>query len=235
LIVLTGCLAASGVSLRQEEARTQLKRLGIKFTPDAFVKRATDKRNPDIVRTFLEAGMDANVRGKSGLTALMSAADKGNLAALEMLLKHGARIDLTDDEGKAALHHAARSPYGYECVVALLDHGADPNIATPEGTTPIMESVLVPFFGDLTGYFGMTYVQTVRVLLERGGDANAKTKHGVTVLIKAATGGDPAIMKLLLEHGADVRPRDSNGMTARDYAVLLHHQEIAQMIAEAGG
>jgi ankyrin repeat protein len=235
LIVFACCQGAYCLSFRQEAARAKLKSLGVEFTPQAFVESAGDKRRSSIVRTFLDAGMDPNVRGKSGLTALMSASFDGNIAALDMLLKQGARIGLTDDEGRAALHWAARGPFGLECVVALLDHGADPNIATPEGTTPIMESALVAFAVDLAPEFGITSVKTVRVLLDRGADLNAKTKHGVTVLIRAAIGGNPATVKLLLDHGADVKARDSNGNSARDYAVLLHHQEIARMIAEAGG
>src|SRR5262244_1046149 len=54
LIASTFCQAAYRLPLRQEEARSELKRLGIEFAPEAFVEGAADKSRPGIVRTFLD-------------------------------------------------------------------------------------------------------------------------------------------------------------------------------------
>ena len=64
---------------------------------------------------------------------------------------------------------------------------------------------------------------------------NAKTRDGFTILMQSGVGGDPAIVKLLLERGADVKAINKYGKNARYYAGLYHHPEIAEMIAKAGG
>jgi ankyrin repeat protein len=53
--------------------------------------------------------------------------------------------------------------------------------------------------------------------------------------MQSGVGGDPAIVKLLLERGADVKAINKYGKNARYYAGLYHHPEIAEMIAKAGG
>lgn len=85
-----------------------------------------------------------NERNDSGLTALMLASSEGNLAAVQMLLSHSARIDdragrdslLPDNEGKTALHFAVLNG-NLEVVRSLLAHGANPLIRDVFGNTPL--------------------------------------------------------------------------------------------------
>ena len=64
----------------------------------------------------------------------------------------------------------------------------------------------------------------VRVLLARGADVNARAVHkghqidGRTALMYAAAGNNLALVKLLLEHGADPFIKDASGFTALSYA-----------------
>jgi hypothetical protein len=53
------------------------------------------------------SGEDINSRGEGGCTALHFAADRGHLAVVQWLIRHGADLDAQDDEGQAALHYAA--------------------------------------------------------------------------------------------------------------------------------
>jgi ankyrin repeat protein len=218
-----------------QEARAELQRRGIEFTPEAFVASAKEKLDTELIKIFLDAGMDPNARGDSGETALMHAANSGNDAGVELLLKSGASIALVDDKGQTALHWAARGPFASKCVALLLDHGADPNATTPGGITPLVGPVMIPFFGDLDVTKRFQFVETVRILLDRGANVNAKTRDGFTILMQSGVGGDPAIVKLLLERGADVKAINKYGKNARYYAGLYHHPEIAEMMAKAGG
>ena len=60
-----------------------------------------------------------------------SAAGRGNLDDMEMLLSHGADIDATNEIGLTALHKAQMS--GREDAInLLLENGADPNIKMPD-------------------------------------------------------------------------------------------------------
>ncbi len=60
--------------------------------------------------------------------------------------------------------------------------------------------------------------QAVRMLLEKGADANVRTKKNDTALGDAATTGDEATVKLLLEHTKDVNVQDIRGYSPLLYA-----------------
>jgi len=55
-----------------------------------------------IVQLLLAAGSDPNVQQQGGYTPLMSAASHGELEIMEALIRHGAKINMTDNEGKTA-------------------------------------------------------------------------------------------------------------------------------------
>jgi hypothetical protein len=74
--------------------------------------------------------------GTSPSAALRSAAEVGDLAALEALVANQADIDSRDAAGRTALMLATLHGQT-NAVAALLAHGADPNAADADGTTPL--------------------------------------------------------------------------------------------------
>jgi ankyrin repeat protein len=75
--------------------------------------------------------------------------------------------------------------------------------------------------------------ETMRLLLERGADPNARQQLDYTALHGAASRGDIEMAKLLLEHGADRDVRGSDGMTVADVARKYGHPEFAEWIERA--
>ena len=62
-------------------------------------------------------------------------------------------------------------------------------------------------------------VDAVKVLLRYGADVNAKEGwHGQTALMWAAAEGHPAVIRSLVEAGADIRARSQGGFTALLFA-----------------
>ena len=55
-----------------------------------------------------------------------------------------------------------------------------------------------------------------------------------TPLHHAARAGDAAMVRLLLENGADLEARDPGGTTALHYAAYWGHPEVAQVLLAAG-
>jgi len=61
--------------------------------------------------------------------------DVGYMMAI-MLLARGAQVDAKDAEGEAPIHHACRNR-SLPAVQLLLQHGADANVVTSSGSTPL--------------------------------------------------------------------------------------------------
>jgi len=58
----------------------------------------------------------------------------------------------------------------------------------------------------------------MQALLAQGAEVNTRNAHGWTPLHVAAAGGDPAVITLLLQHGADIHAQSHIGTTALDNA-----------------
>jgi len=92
---------------------------------------------PDAIPVLVNAGADINFRQpKTGRTALMSAAFANQTESLELLLKAGAKIDASDNEGTTPLILASKGGK-YEAVEWLLDHGADINAEDNKGKSAL--------------------------------------------------------------------------------------------------
>src|SRR5687767_1343967 len=85
----------------------------------------------------------------------------------------------------------------------LLQYGADPNLATPAGTTPLMAAAGVNWV------VAQTYTESlearydaVALCLELGADVNATNSMGLTALLGATNRGSNDIIEFLVKRGA---------------------------------
>jgi len=99
----------------------------------------------------------------------------------------------------------------------LIEQGADVNAAAenPQRVTPAHAAAAT------------CDRETMRMLLERGADPNARQQMDYTPLHGAASRGDIEMAKLLLEYGADREAKASDGMTAGDVARKYGKSEFA--------
>jgi len=91
-------------------------------------------------------------------------------------------------------------------VKALLDKGANVNVESGEGSTPLGEAV------DHDSPEGLMVVQ---MLLDRGADVKASDAD-YPIICRAAGGGNAEIVRLLIAHGADVNAGGSNRVALMD-------------------
>jgi ankyrin repeat protein len=75
---------------------------------------------PETIEELIQAGSEVNVRIYGGLTPLMIAA-AGNSRILRAIIRAGADLNATDDQGATALRWAKDSPENYKI---LKDAGA---------------------------------------------------------------------------------------------------------------
>ena len=105
---------------------------------------------------------------------------------------------------------------------ALVGAGADPRLATEEGTTPLMVAAGLGQVPAETRVTELESLAAVGLLLELDADIDAVNDVGRTALHGAAHIRSDAIVQLLVDHGATVNAGDLRGITPL-------------MIAEGGG
>lgn len=190
--------------------------------------QALIKDSPDLI----------NAPDSKGETLLQSAAAKGNLAVVKLLLDNGAAVDGLQQPGLTALHFAAGN--GHKAIVdLLLAKGAKPGAQTGGGVTAL----------HLAARKG--YESVAKALLAAGAPVNAKTTAaetrdypstalpyrlttaGQTPLHLAAAAGYAGLVESLLAKGAEVNLMDEAGRTPLSHAVDKHYLPVAQLLVAA--
>ena len=90
----------------------------------AVEKDYRDRNSDEILSCLIENGADVNVRSNDNCTPLMVGSRHNcHIDLLKLLVKHGAQIDLQDDDGNTALHYACY-PESSTVFYTLRDLGA---------------------------------------------------------------------------------------------------------------
>ena len=84
--------------------------------------------SPDVIKLLLAAGFDPDRRGWLGQTALHHYAGRGETAAVELALDHGADPDVLDDERHGTPLAWAASAGHLDAARLLVHRGADPSL-----------------------------------------------------------------------------------------------------------
>jgi ankyrin repeat protein len=195
-----------------------------------------------VVELLIDAGADiaATLPG-SGFNAFFFAVREGRQEVVRTLLKAGVDVNSTMQprkptgksprKGMSALILAVENGH-FELAVALLEAGAEPNDQR-SGFTALhaLTWVRKPNRGDgddgdpsPIGSGDLTSLQLVRKLVEHGADVNARLKSGkggpglynklgATPFLMAAGTADVALMRLLVELGADPLLGNVDGCT----------------------
>jgi hypothetical protein len=135
--------------------------------------------------------------GGSASTELITAAEHGDVAALERRLAAGEPVDARDDRGLTPLHHAAMAGQ-LNAASFLLDHGADPNARAEGEMTPLHFAAM------------LAHPELAGMLARRGARSDVRNASGLVPLHLAA---DDKVVNVLAAAGADVNALSSKGMT----------------------
>jgi ankyrin repeat protein len=168
---------------------------GVDAAGDLRLIEAVRAKNADRVRALIAERVDVNARQGDQATALHWAAHLDDGAAVDLLLRAGARADVADDTGATPLYLACVNGNA-EVVTKLLDAGADAKTSLLSGETALMTCAR------------SGSAAAVRALLRRGAVVNAReSAHNQTALMWAAAESHPDVVAALLESGADVHAR----------------------------
>jgi uncharacterized protein len=181
--------------------------------------KAIDKAT---VRTLLADRVDVNAPQPDGTTALHWAANRDDSELVDLLVRAGANVKAANRYGVTPLWLACMNGNAGS-VELLLKAGADANTVSAEGETVLMTAAR-------TGK-----VDAVNVLLRYGADVNAKEGwHKQTALMWAAAEGHSAVIRALVEAGADLRVRSAAGFTALLFAAREGQIGAVQALLAAG-
>ncbi|KAF9770612.1 hypothetical protein IL306_011820, partial [Fusarium sp. DS 682] len=103
----------------------------------------------------------------------------------------------------------------------LLDHGADPNLASNDKGTPLRYAVL------------KEQHNVVEMLLEAGADPNINFE-GCLSILASTSDKQPDTVRLLLEKGADPNMSFCRGFTPLTHAACLGHEKKVEILLEYG-
>ncbi|PLN78250.1 ankyrin repeat-containing domain protein [Aspergillus taichungensis] len=176
----------------------------------------------EIMQILLKAGADVNIMSGKFNTPLQAASDLGSVEKIQLLLHAGANVNISGGLYGTALQ--AASHRGFERIVQLLlDAGADVNIVCGEYGTALQAA----------SHGG--FARVVQLLLDSGADANIVCgKHGTPVVAAAQKHRCPTeVIRLLLNHGADLSIPAQNGQTLAHIAARRGLSDIITMISPA--
>ena len=156
---------------------------------------------------LIAAGVDVNLAGILGRTALMNAALNDAPLVIQALLTAGATVDLTDEDGQTAFMFASR--FGsIKAARMLLKAGADPNRVDDNGNTALVLAFyesgnsstkeMVDFLITTTDVSGQGGWAIMAAVVESAGKVGAATFY-------------EEVLKKLLAQGADPNAQDANG------------------------
>ena len=122
-----------------------------------------------------------------------------------------------DPSGATPFWRAAQSS-DIESMRVLVEGGADPQLATDGGITPLMAAAGVGWIGNFSQNLPDSWMAAVSYCLETGADVNGSDTKGFTALHGAAARGDDEMVRFLVDRGADVTTVNSDGNSAADMA-----------------
>ena len=185
----------------------------------------------DFARIALEAGADPNIYDENGRSLVMYSVMTGG-GILRTLLEHGAKPDSPDDKGRTPLMIAAIDDESEpEIIDTLLEFGADINARDNKGITPLMWAVVsadsepdmvFPALIRTGGFMAEGWklwsaflflaaaakmeiqLDTIRRLIQKGADVNARDKRGMNAMMYALMNSDDAAADILADAGAQI-------------------------------
>jgi ankyrin repeat protein len=159
----------------------------------------------DVIKLLLATGAEVNLQLKNG-QPYRTKLDRGTDGMLSA--------------GTTPLTRAAKAA-DHVAMKLLFAKGADPNLATRNGITPLMAAAGVGTSdADTTGRVKLQpdIIESIKLCLAAGADINAVDSNGRSALFGAAQQGFDKVVQFLADNGAKVDIKDRNGRTALDAA-----------------
>lgn len=180
-----------------------------------------------LVKALLAQQVDVNAIGPGRETALTWACSAGKSKVVRLLLAHGASVSVPRQRDTVftwTIWSKRSERAKVDILEAVIAHGADVNRKDHAGDPPLSQAVL------------KHNMQVVQCLLHHGARLHLKDGSGDMVLHTAIRSNyrSPAMVSLLLQHGARINARNRKHATPLIMATEKGNLEIVRLLVDAG-
>ena len=175
------------------------------------------------VRWLIEQGVDVNHCDKNGFTAVLNAAQQGNLDVLKLLKESGANIHVQNEMGDNSIMSASIGTGDCNTVRWLIEQGVDVNHCDKNGFTAVLNAAQQ---GNL---------DVLKLLKESGANIHVQNEMGDNSIMSASIGtGDCNTVRWLIEQGVDVNHSNRRGATAVHCAAQRGNLDVLNFFKSIG-
>lgn len=205
--------------------------------------------------------VDVNMKDSTGNYMIHYAILFNRKDLVTSLINHGARLDVTDTDGRSIIHLTIK--YGYQDILELLIHFNRTNIGV--SLVDIRDR-----FGNIPLHYAITFgnISAVESLIKAGSDVNLRDSNGYNSLHLAILQKDIHIVDIILKTNININSRTKSGesslhlacnhqlieavdkllnkgidvniadyeneLTALNYAINLHNTDITMLLIKHG-
>ena len=174
---------------------------------------ASDLGKTELVELLLKNGADVNYElPVTKFTPLLLASRGGHLATVEQLIKSGANVNYKDTTGMSILTWSML-PNNTEIAKTLINSGAD-----------------VSGVFALQAALAHNNANMVKFLVKHAVDINGSAYGEMPLIVWAAKNNMTKAVQILIDNGADIHAKSTDGTTALDYALLNRDYDLVKIL-----
>jgi ankyrin repeat protein len=192
---------------------------------EALLHYAISKSSEDIVDLLMDSGADIRLKTSAGWEPIHYAAWGNHLNIMKNLVTRGVPINPPSSKDSLTPLHLAADGGFLDIVEYILSSGTvDINVGDKENLTPL-------YYASIKGRKNI-----IEFLISQPGIKidPVTEEQRFTPLLKASYEGFYDIVKLLVDHGADIKYINSFGLNALDQAKRQGHKDIYDFLKSKG-
>ncbi|KAI6660867.1 hypothetical protein LOD99_13591 [Oopsacas minuta] len=197
-------------------------------------------------RTLIDIGADVNCIDSNQKTPLMISCSKGHVQIARLLLDKNAHLNARDSRRMTALHYACQwgHPDCVELLVNSINTYQNSNISVMDTASEEEELRYAPIHYSAGGktrpgeVFSEEdqekYCRCVEILVENGSEVQPLATKFVTPLHIASDVGNTAVVKFLLQRGANPNAENLVGESPLHYALKRKYNSVIALLVTHG-
>lgn len=192
---------------------------------------AASSKNEMLLRNLILAGARVNDKDATQKTALLIAAERGNLPAVSALLQNGADFDAVDNDGDNALHIAVREGHFSVVKELLTESQINAESINLKGRNPLHE-LCRSGKDNVAASICELFIECMPQYPINA----AELQQGNTPLLLAFMRGQAPLCKVLVKNGACLGAENKDGVTIFNYKLAtnqLLHKLLDQLPQES--